>query len=49
LTKSQQFEKTKLGVGLLSEPAPGIGDLGSRLGRQDAGGAKFKKKINFHK
>jgi len=27
-----------------SEPVPGIGDLGSRLGRQVAGGTKFEKK-----
>jgi len=30
-----------------SEPAPGIDDLGSRLGRQVAGGAKFEKTIFF--
>jgi len=28
-------------------PSPGIGDLGSRLGRQVAGGAKFEKKQYF--
>jgi len=29
-----------------AEPAPGIGDLGSRLGRQVAVGAKFEKEKN---
>jgi len=35
-----------------AEPAPSIGDLGSRLGRQVAGGAKFEffffHEYNFH-
>jgi len=44
LGHARRIASPKQWLPLASEPAPGIGDLGSRLGRQVAGSAKLKKK-----